>query len=174
MSVERLKNFINGEWVEAKTERLVEIRNPARDTILCRGDELCLSHRIRLRGSLSDRRGKVSSKGKFLSPARENQKFEKMVQQKSFGVIIDAIEANFSLELLDTDDYNLEAVLREKATLLEVRRRALEIEHTIIDFYLKAAEVSTGLMADIPRAFRKIAETRKERCLVLEALGKGL
>jgi malonate-semialdehyde dehydrogenase (acetylating)/methylmalonate-semialdehyde dehydrogenase len=35
MSVERLKNYINGEWVEAKTEQFVEIRNPARDTLLC-------------------------------------------------------------------------------------------------------------------------------------------
>jgi len=109
-------------------------------------------------------------KGKFLSLATENQKFEKMVQQKYFGVITDAIEASFSFELLDTDDYNLGVVLPENATLAEVVRRALEIEHTIIDFYLKAADVSTGLMADMPRAFRKIAETRKERCLALEAL----
>jgi malonate-semialdehyde dehydrogenase (acetylating)/methylmalonate-semialdehyde dehydrogenase len=36
MSVDRLKNFINGEWVEAKTDEFVEIRNPARDTLLSR------------------------------------------------------------------------------------------------------------------------------------------
>lgn len=35
MSDSKLKNFINGEWVEAKTEEFVEIRNPARDTLLC-------------------------------------------------------------------------------------------------------------------------------------------
>lgn len=113
-------------------------------------------------------------KGKFLSLATENQKFERTIQQKYFGVITDAIEASFSFELLDTDDYDLGVALPENATLPEVLRRALEIEHTIIDFYLKAAEVSTGLMADIPRAFRKIAETRKERCLALESLGRGL
>jgi hypothetical protein len=112
--------------------------------------------------------------GTFLSLATENQKFEKMVQQKYFGVITDAIEAGFSFELLDTDDYNLELVLPEHATPLEGLSRALELEHTIIDFYLKAAEVSTGLMADLPRAFRKIAGTRKERCLTLEAMVKGL
>jgi hypothetical protein len=113
-------------------------------------------------------------KGEFLSLATENQKFERTIQQKYFGVITDAIEASFSFELLDTDDYDLGVALPENATLPEVLRRALEIEHTIIDFYLKAAEVSTGLMADIPRAFRKIAETRKERCLALESLGRGL
>jgi len=112
-------------------------------------------------------------KGKFLSLATENQKFEKMVQQKYFGVITDAIEATFAFELLDTDDYHLEVSLPENASLPEVLRRALEIEHTIIDFYLKAAEVAAGLMADMPRAFRKIAATRKERCLGLEALRRG-
>jgi len=113
-------------------------------------------------------------KGKFLSLATENQKFEKMVEQKYFGVITDAIEASFCFELLDTGDYNLEVVLPENATPLEVLRMTLEMEQTIINFYLKAAEVSRGLMADIPRVFRKIAETRRERCLALEALGKGL
>ena len=113
-------------------------------------------------------------KGKFLSLATENQKFEKMVEQKYFGVITDAIEASFCFELLDTGDYNVEVVLPENATPLEVLRMTLEIEQTIINFFLKAAEVSTGLMADIPRVFRKIAEARRERCLALEALGKRL
>ena len=113
-------------------------------------------------------------KGKFLSLATENQKFEKMVEQKYFGVITDAIEASFCFELLDTDDYNLEVVVPENATPLEVLRLTLEVEQTIINFYLRVAEVSMGLMADMPRVFRKIADTRKERCLALEALGKGL
>ena len=113
-------------------------------------------------------------KDTLLSMAKENEKFEKSVKQTYFGVITDAIEASFSFELLDTDDYDLEAVLPENATLLEVLTRTLRMEHTIIDFYLKAAEVSTGLMADIPRVFRKIADKRKGRCLALEGLREGL
>jgi malonate-semialdehyde dehydrogenase (acetylating)/methylmalonate-semialdehyde dehydrogenase len=35
MSVSRLQNYINGEWVEAKTDEYVEIVNPAQDTLLC-------------------------------------------------------------------------------------------------------------------------------------------
>ena len=35
MPVERLQNFINGEWVDAKTDKYVEIINPALDTLLC-------------------------------------------------------------------------------------------------------------------------------------------
>ena len=35
MTTEKLQNFINGEWVNSKTQDFVEIRNPARDTLLC-------------------------------------------------------------------------------------------------------------------------------------------
>ena len=35
MPAKRLQNFINGEWVDAKTDKYVEIINPARDTLLC-------------------------------------------------------------------------------------------------------------------------------------------
>lgn len=35
MAVRRLQNFINGEWVDATTDKFVEIINPARGTILC-------------------------------------------------------------------------------------------------------------------------------------------
>jgi len=35
MAVKRLQNFINGEWIDAKTDKYVEIINPARDTLLC-------------------------------------------------------------------------------------------------------------------------------------------
>ena len=35
MQVKRLQNFINGEWVDAKTDKYVEIINPALDTLLC-------------------------------------------------------------------------------------------------------------------------------------------
>jgi rubrerythrin len=110
----------------------------------------------------------------LLSLAKENRKFEKMVKQTYFGVITDAIEASFSFEHLDTDDYSLEITLPENATLPEVIRKILEMEKTIETFYREAAEVSTGLMADIPRLFRRIAEKRKERGLAIEPLGKRL
>lgn len=35
MAARRLQNFINGEWVDATTDKFVEIINPARGTILC-------------------------------------------------------------------------------------------------------------------------------------------
>ena len=35
MSVERLKNFINGEWVDSESAEYGEVRNPAWDKLLC-------------------------------------------------------------------------------------------------------------------------------------------
>ncbi len=35
MTTEKIQNFIQGEWVDSKTQDFVEIRNPARDTLLC-------------------------------------------------------------------------------------------------------------------------------------------
>ena len=35
MTTEKLQNFINGDWVDSRTQDFVEIRNPARDTLLC-------------------------------------------------------------------------------------------------------------------------------------------
>ena len=35
MTTEKLQNFIDGEWIDSKTQEYVEIRNPARDTLLC-------------------------------------------------------------------------------------------------------------------------------------------
>jgi len=35
MAIEKLKNFINGEWVDSKALEFVDIRNPAHNTLLC-------------------------------------------------------------------------------------------------------------------------------------------
>jgi malonate-semialdehyde dehydrogenase (acetylating)/methylmalonate-semialdehyde dehydrogenase len=34
MEVKKLKNYINGEWVESKTNRWLEVRNPAKDEVI--------------------------------------------------------------------------------------------------------------------------------------------
>ena len=94
---------------------------------------------------------------KFLDWAKENKKFERMVKQTYFGVITDAIESNFSFGDLDTDDYEIETELAADAGVGEAVRKAGEIEARIRDFYIKGAELSEGLMADIPRMFKKIA-----------------
>ena len=108
-------------------------------------------------------------KGTFVSWAKENRRFEKNIKRTYFGVITDTLESNFAFEGLDTDDYEIEALVSESADISEARKRAHEIEEAIKNFYLQAAQLSEGLMADIPRLFRKIAKTRQQRCLTLEA-----
>lgn len=105
----------------------------------------------------------------FLACVKENKKFEKQVKRTYFGVITDSLESNFAFEGLDTDDYGLDLELLENADLSETKKRALEIEETVKAFYLKAAELSDTLMADIPRLFKKIAVKREERLDVLAA-----
>ena len=105
----------------------------------------------------------------FLSWDKENKKFEKNVKRTYFGVITDTIESNFAFQGLDTDDYHFETQLQEKADSSEAVKKAREIEETIRNFYLTAAQLSDGLMADIPRLFKKIAKKRDGRCESLEA-----
>jgi len=106
----------------------------------------------------------------FLSWHKENTKFEKNIKRTYFGVITDTLESNYAFQGLDTDDYDLETQLAEDVDSSEAVKKACEIEETIKDFYLKAAQLSEGHMADIPRLFRKIAKKREERCQTLESL----
>ena len=106
----------------------------------------------------------------FLSWHKENTKFEKNIKRTYFGVITDTLESNYAFQGLDTDDYNFETQLPEDVDSSEAVKKACEIEETIKNFYLKAAQLSEGHMADIPRLFRKIAKKREERCQTLESL----
>jgi hypothetical protein len=102
-------------------------------------------------------------KDAFLSWSKENRKFEKNVKRTYFGVITDTLESNYAFEGLDTDDYAFETDVPNDAH--KTMKRAHEIEAKIKAFYLKAAELSEGLMADIPRLFKKIAKKREDRRL---------
>jgi len=102
-------------------------------------------------------------KDTFLSWSKENRKFEKNIKRTYFGVITDTLESNYAFEGLDTDDYAFEAGLPADAEPSAVAKQAQDMEEKIKGFYLRAAELSEGLMADIPRLFRKIAKKREDR-----------
>ncbi len=104
-------------------------------------------------------------KNAFLAWAKENKKNEKQVKQTYFGVITDTLESNYCFEGLNTDDYPLDLDLPEGADEARIKEQAARIEKTIQSFYLKAAGLSEGLMADIPRLFKKIASKREGRQL---------
>ena len=105
----------------------------------------------------------------FSAWSKENKTFEKRVKQTYFGVITDAIESTFSFAKLDTSDYEFGTALPEDAGLHDVKSRAGEIETTLKVFYFEAAKQSEGLMADLPRLFRKIEKRREDRLMELSS-----
>lgn len=106
-------------------------------------------------------------KNDFLAWSKENRKFEKQVKQTYFGVITDTLESNFSFEGLDTEDFHLNTSLEDGADVSATRQKALRLEETIRDFYIRSAQSCEGLMADIPRLFKKIARKREDRLVHL-------
>jgi len=99
----------------------------------------------------------------FLSFVRENKKNVTFVKRAYYGVISDALEACFSFEGLKTDEFLFKAEFDEKAHLSDILEMSLQMEDKIQKFYQKAGESSEKLLADVPRAFKKIADKRKER-----------
>ena len=99
----------------------------------------------------------------FQSFAKENKKFAKQVKQTYFGVITDTLESNYCFEGLRDDDFALDLTLPEDAGEEAAKGKAAEIEGVLKRFYETSADMSDGLMADVPRLFKRIAKKREER-----------
>jgi rubrerythrin len=95
--------------------------------------------------------------------AKENVKFAKTVKRAYYEVISDALEAGFSFAGINANDYAIETGLPEGKSQVEVLEKAFQIEEKMEEFYSAAAGRSKSLMADIPRAFERLAERRAER-----------
>jgi len=103
--------------------------------------------------------------------AKENKKFEQQIDRAYYGVITDALEGGYALNL-EADGYTLKTDLPAKYA--DALKQALAIEEKTIDFYNKAAEQSQALMADVPRNFSLIAKKRETRKAKLqELIAKG-
>ncbi|GAI44895.1 unnamed protein product, partial [marine sediment metagenome] len=105
----------------------------------------------------------------LLSFAKENRRNVVQIERAYYGIITDAIEGCFAFKV-NPDEYALKTELAEKASYSEALDKAVEMEEKIIKFYLDAAEQSKSLMADVPRAFRMVAEKRNNRKLKLRSL----
>jgi len=112
----------------------------------------------------------VEARDIFLSFGEENKRNKALLKRVYYEVISDALETGFSFEGLNTDDYPIEMGLINDTNYSDVLRRAMEMEDRIQRFYRAAAEKSQSLMADIPRAFERIAKKRNERKLKLKLL----
>ena len=109
----------------------------------------------------------------FLSLIRENRRNKTSVERAYYSVISDALEGCFSFEGIETDDFLIATGLARDASYYDALNMAIAMEEKITKFYWAAAEVSRSLMADVPRAFEKIAKKRTERIDKLRSLLRG-
>jgi rubrerythrin len=105
----------------------------------------------------------------FLAFAKENKKNVVQIERAYYGVITDAIEGGYALNL-ETDKYTLNTAVPDGADYSDVLKQALEVENSIIQYYTDAAEQSKSLLADVPRAFTLVAKKRKSRLDKLSSL----
>ncbi|MGB9676004.1 MAG: hypothetical protein ACPL0C_02305 [Candidatus Bathyarchaeales archaeon] len=110
----------------------------------------------------------------FQSFSKENEKNKSIIQRVYYGVITDALEACFSFrEGMDSQNYVIKTETAEDASFVSILKSALEIEETIRKAYIDAAELSEGLMADVPQAFRAVGKKRSDRITKLAAILAG-
>ncbi len=103
---------------------------------------------------------------------RENKRNVGSIDRAYIGVVSDALDTQFAFEGIDTDDYELSTDL--PGSLVEVAALLAANEETVIAFFRAAAESSRDLLADVPRAFDRIASKRSRRAESLRALADGL
>jgi rubrerythrin len=103
----------------------------------------------------------------FQGFVKENKKFEEQIDRAYYGVITDALEGGYALNL-EIDGYTLKTDVPVKYA--DALKQALTIEEKTTDFYTKAAEQSNSLMADVPRNFGLIAKKRESRKAKLQEL----
>lgn len=105
----------------------------------------------------------------FLSLAKENKKNIAQIERAYYGVITDAIEGGYALDL-ETDNYTINTDVSDGTDNASAVKQAIEIEKTIIKFYTDAAEQAKSLLADVPRTFTIIARKRGSRIEKLNSL----
>ena len=105
----------------------------------------------------------------YLSFAKENKKNIAQIDRAYYGVITDALEGGYALNL-ETDKYSLKTALAASVKQADALKQAGAMEDTIIDYYTVAAEQSRALMADVPQTFLLVAKKRKVRKEKLQEL----
>ncbi len=114
----------------------------------------------------------AENKEVFLAFAKESRKNKVLVTRTYQETITDALEACFIQ--IDLSNYLAETTLKEDMSYLDALKMAIELEEKASKFYFDAAEQSKSLLATIPRAFRKVAENRKNRKPKLKSLVESL
>lgn len=111
----------------------------------------------------------TKDKDLFFSFAKENEEYFIQIERAYYGVITDAIEGCFAFNL-NPEEYALKTNLEQNESYSDLLKKVIEIEERIVKFYSDAAEQSKSLMADIPRAFNRVAKKRAVRQSTLRSL----
>jgi hypothetical protein len=109
--------------------------------------------------------------GTFAGWAEDCEKSSIQVTRTYQETITDALEAGFSFAGLSLAGYEVDLDLPPGAGLDQALDKAVTLEGQAIAFYQDVAERSDSLLATIPRAFRRVARTRRRRLEKLEAMG---
>jgi hypothetical protein len=104
----------------------------------------------------------------WLAMAKENKKNILQIERAYFGVITDAIEGCFALNI-ETDKYYLDTALPAGLLYKEALKKASVMESQIISYLTDSAEQSKALMADVPRTFIIISKKHANRSAILSA-----
>lgn len=107
----------------------------------------------------------------FRAFADENRKSIKHIERTYYGVISDAIEGGYCLDL-ESDDFTFDSTIQPSSAHDLSVKQAKQIEQCILSFYTTAEEQMAALMADLTRAFGQQAKKRRKRLLILSELLK--
>jgi hypothetical protein len=106
----------------------------------------------------------------FARMAKDCVKSSTQVTRTYQETVTDALETGFSFASISLADYEIDAELPAGADLPQAVGQALALEETAIAFYEAVAASSESLLATIPRAFRRVAKTRRRRRDKLESI----
>jgi len=112
----------------------------------------------------------AQNKELFAGFAQEGKKNKTLIVRTYQETITDALEACFAFKGFKLDDYAPQTTISESISYLDALKMAVQLEEKACKFYLDAAECGKSLLATIPRAFQKVADTRNKRKLKLKSL----
>ena len=104
----------------------------------------------------------------FEAFAKVNRKNEQRVKRAYYSVVSDALETGFCFKDLWADIVIPE--FSKGASVSEVLALAVALERDIQNFYVKAANSSRALLADVPRQMDKVSQERSRRVEQLQAM----
>ena len=104
----------------------------------------------------------------FTTFAAENKKFGKRLKKAYYSGVTDALETNFGFQGLKATVNIPDTV--ESASADQLLNFSLTLENQIQSFYLKAADLSRNLLADLPRAMDRVGRARDKRLGSLQAM----